>query len=307
MKCTMCGKIIEGQDETQDYAIIVCSHCGGVFLKTPEMNLGAESSVVAESPPPAQAPEASGPEPVSFGWRAGPQSDSFAQSSSGSAFDALELKQDAFAVQAGEPVIAAVPISAAPAAAPPIKEVPHPLQNVGLPTRGVSQVHQKRGRLRMAWPWQRGFMRLLFTAWAAVWYIGTIIAAIHYYDSEKMGCMFGVLPAMLLLGYFPLVNAVNNEVIEVSRYFIMRSCQPLPWFGNLKIPSSEVKQIYCKEDRKRLENDRPTYTVNAILKSNKEIVLVAWIERTDEALFIETQAEEQLGIVDVPVPGEVPK
>jgi hypothetical protein len=353
MTCTMCGKNIEGQDETQDYAIIVCPHCGGVFLKTPELNLSPKPEEVPpevrladdgssdrdrQTEPPSLSSDVPGEIPIvvdlfdaqppkdrevapspsveaaplppgtsSFGWRVGPtQSESAPQENAESAFDSPELRRNAFTEQAEQPMIPAVALSSS-IASPPSRELPPPLKNVELSRPGVSQIHQKRGRLRMAWPWQRGFMRLLFILWAGIWYIGTLVAVLHYYDTEKMGCMFGVLPALLVLGYFPLVNAVNNEVIEVSRHFIMRSCQPLPWFGNLKIPSSDVKQIYCREDRKRIENDSPTYTVNAILKSGREVVLVAWIEKPDHALLVETQAEDQLGIVDVPVPGELRK
>jgi hypothetical protein len=181
--------------------------------------------------------------------------------------------------------------------------------SVELPT--VTTLEKKRGRLRLAWEWNRGGDRLLFMAITLIWYILVLSIYGQKLNSETMGTVLPILVPLLALGYLPLAQFLNRTVIEANRNNLWFFHEPLFWPGRKVFKSDDVSQVYCKEDQKRKAGSgaerRPTYTVNAILKNGTDLVLVAWIESPEKARLIESSIEEQLGIRDRPVEGEISK
>ncbi len=182
-------------------------------------------------------------------------------------------------------------------------------ESVKLPT--VTSLEKKRGRLRLAWAWNRGGDKFLFLAITVIWYILVLSIFGHTLNSETMGTVLPILVPLLLLGYLPLAQFLNMTVIEANRNNLWLFYEPLFWPGRKVFQSDEVSQIYCKEDPKRKAGSGsarvPTYTVNAILKNGTDLVLIAWIESPEKARLIESSIEEQLGIRDRPVEGELSK
>jgi hypothetical protein len=84
------------------------------------------------------------------------------------------------------------------------------------------------------------------------------------------------------------------------------SHKPIPWLGNKRLKSAELKQIYVKEKIKRNNNNTSvTYEVRAILLNGKSIKIISGLPNSEQALYVEQEIERYIGIEDVKVKGEV--
>jgi len=179
--------------------------------------------------------------------------------------------------------------------------------SVELPT--ITTLQKKRGRLRLAWAWNRGGERLLFMAITLTWYMLVYFMFGRTLNMDQLAIQLPLLLLLFGLGYLPLVQFLNSTVIEANRNNLWFFHEPLFWPGRKVFKSDDISQIYCKEDQKRKAGNgvdrKPTYTVNAILKNGSDLVLVAWLESPEQARFIEDSIEEQLGIRNRPVEGEL--
>ncbi len=107
------------------------------------------------------------------------------------------------------------------------------------------------------------------------------------------------------LTYSTLCGFVNRTVLEVNRDELAVWFEPLPWPGEKKIKTGELKQLYCKEKVTRGENSTTrTYQLYAVTRDNKETRLLDRLDSPDVALFFEQQLEYWLKITDQPVVGE---
>ncbi len=108
------------------------------------------------------------------------------------------------------------------------------------------------------------------------------------------------------LTYSTLCAFVNRSVLTVSGGILTIKHQPLPWLGNQSLAGADVEQIYCTEKLGRNPNSAGIqYIVNAKLKNGRQTKLLSGLVERDQALYIEQKLEEKLGIVDVPVGGEM--
>ncbi|HEY7770152.1 MAG TPA: hypothetical protein VIB55_18445, partial [Longimicrobium sp.] len=83
---------------------------------------------------------------------------------------------------------------------------------------------------------------------------------------------------------------------------------PIPWTGNRELPADALEQLYCQEHVTHSRNGGTTirYSVQAIGKgSRRKITLVSGLTDRDQALFIESQVEQKLGITDRRVTSEM--
>ena len=82
--------------------------------------------------------------------------------------------------------------------------------------------------------------------------------------------------------------------------------EPLPWLGEKRIQTAELKQLYCKEKLQRGKNSVSyTYQLYAVTRDNQQLQLLSNLDTPDIALFLEQQLEAWLKIEDKPVFGEV--
>lgn len=117
--------------------------------------------------------------------------------------------------------------------------------------------------------------------------------------------LFGAIGICLM--YYTLCLFVNSTTIRVDHAELSVSHGPLPWWGNVVYPRSDVVQLFCIE---RVHYGRKggisfTYDVEIITRGNVRYSLVSTLPDMGQALFIEQQLERHLGIQDVPVAGEV--
>ncbi len=110
------------------------------------------------------------------------------------------------------------------------------------------------------------------------------------------------------LTYSALAGFYNKTIVTVGMGRLSIQHTPLPWPGNRTIQAADLVQLYSEERLTRSNNvTRMTYQLSAISNQNKKIKLLSGLNSTDEVRFFEHQIEEQLGIQDRPVEGEMPK
>ena len=81
---------------------------------------------------------------------------------------------------------------------------------------------------------------------------------------------------------------------------------PLPWPGNHTLNSADIEQLFCQEKfRQGKHGGSYTYEVHAVLTDGTKKELVSGLDDADQAIFIEQQLEDHLGIEDRRVPGEL--
>lgn len=110
----------------------------------------------------------------------------------------------------------------------------------------------------------------------------------------------------IIMAYYVLAGWLNTTNIFVSRESLEINHKPLPWLGNKKLKSADLKQLYTKEKVSRKNNsNHVTYEVHAILHNGKNIKLLSGLESSEQGLYIEQEIEKYLNIENTPVRGEV--
>ena len=110
------------------------------------------------------------------------------------------------------------------------------------------------------------------------------------------------------LTYSALAGFYNKTTITVGMGQLSIKHSPFPWPGNRTVPASDITQLYSEERVTRSNNvPHTTYQLSAISSQNKKIKLLSGLNTPDEVRFFEHQIEEQLGIQDRPVEGEMPR
>jgi len=106
--------------------------------------------------------------------------------------------------------------------------------------------------------------------------------------------------------YNALAGSINKTNIYVSKDAIKIEHVPLPWVGNKRINVSEIEQLYSKEKISRGENGlNVNYEIYIIMKNGVNIRLLAGLETSEQALFIEQEIEKYFGIEGIKVDGEI--
>jgi hypothetical protein len=116
------------------------------------------------------------------------------------------------------------------------------------------------------------------------------------------------------LTYVVISTFLNRTIIRVAAGTELSvQHRPIPWPGNCKVPTIDLKQLFCTEMspyRFAARFHNPTdysgaFSVLAIKGDDSRVTLVSGLSELDEALFIEQQIEQHLKIRDQRVPGEV--
>ncbi|MEP0355604.1 MAG: hypothetical protein ABJH06_06650 [Paraglaciecola sp.] len=108
------------------------------------------------------------------------------------------------------------------------------------------------------------------------------------------------------ISYYAIAGWFNKSNVFVSKETIEINHKPIPWFGNKKMKSADLKQIYTKEKVTSGKNGTTvTYEVHAILNSGTNTKLLSGLEASEQALYIEQEIEKYLNIKNSPVRGAV--
>jgi hypothetical protein len=110
------------------------------------------------------------------------------------------------------------------------------------------------------------------------------------------------------LTYFVLACLFDSTTVLVDGDRLSIRHRPVPWRGNRSLQAADIVQLYCDRSSHTGNNTKDPwgFCVNAILADERKLKLLSGLAR-DEALFLEQQLEEWLGIEPYPVSGEVEK
>lgn len=149
--------------------------------------------------------------------------------------------------------------------------------------------------------WFLLFFSLFWNGFMIVWHVISISTGAWVMS------LFGLIHTGVgvFLAYYTAALFLNRTVIRANATTLDVKSGPLPWKGDISLPSSAVSQLYCKEKISHGKNgSSASYRVEAVLDGNRRETLVSGLDNADHALFIEQQLERHLKIADVPVAGE---
>lgn len=110
----------------------------------------------------------------------------------------------------------------------------------------------------------------------------------------------------LYLTYSTIAGFVNKTTVELTPGTLAIYFDPLPWPGEKKISTAEIKQLYCKEIHKRSKNGvHYTYNLYAVTQDDRQVQLLSGLDSPELARYFEQQLETWLRIKDQPVLGEI--
>ena len=107
------------------------------------------------------------------------------------------------------------------------------------------------------------------------------------------------------LTYTVLCGYLNKTEIQVNRNQLRVRHYPLPWPGQLSLPTHDVEQLFSVEIRGN--KGARSYQVCALLRGGRKVMFLRSTGSSDRALYVEQQIESFLGIKDRPVGGELPR
>jgi hypothetical protein len=180
---------------------------------------------------------------------------------------------------------------------------------IDMPLPNGIQVHSNARELRLVLRWFSPVY--IFLAFFSVFWIGFLV--MWYSITTDAPVIFQLFPLIHVavgigLAYSTIAGFLNSTTINVERGHLSVRHGPIPWKGNRELPADALEQLYCQEHVTHSRNGGTTirYSVQAISKeSRRKITLVSGLTDRDQALFIETQVEQKLGITDRRVTSEM--
>jgi hypothetical protein len=108
------------------------------------------------------------------------------------------------------------------------------------------------------------------------------------------------------LTYSVITGFINRTILEVTPGKLQLWHEPLPWTGEVKMDTDDIKQLYSKEKSTRGENGTSyTYELWMVTRDGRSRKLLSGLDSSDVPLYIEQQIEAWLHIQDLPVAGEL--
>ncbi len=185
---------------------------------------------------------------------------------------------------------------------------------VPLPEKFV--VDRRTAGLKVSWRWFSptfvflAFFCVFWDGFLVVWYAATLSTAL----SGQMGpevllpLLFPLIHVAVGVGltYYTLAGFLNRTTLTVARAGRLEiRHSPLPWRLQPTIEARQLQQLYVKKTVTRNKNGTTTsYGLHAVDKNNKDMVLLQGLEADSQALWLEREIEDLLGIVDRPVAGD---
>lgn len=191
--------------------------------------------------------------------------------------------------------------------------VPAPAAHAALRPRipTPDSVHiEKNGRnLTMVQRWFS--LKYIPLAFFCIVWAGFLIFWYSMAFGQGMQWVFLVIPLVHLavgvgLTYYTLAGFFNRTVLEITPAEITVRFEPLPWMGEKRLKTADLKQFFCKERASRRRNGMVyTYQLYGVTHDDHQVLLLGNLDSPDFALFFEQQIEGWLRIENQPVAGEI--
>ena len=171
---------------------------------------------------------------------------------------------------------------------------------VALPSR--FKLRRNAGSMEVTWSAGGLFQALVLS----------LIAGGFGYVALTSGMTWLLLVSIALL-YYAAVQLVNTHRLRVDSAQLRITQGPLPWLGNKRCNSTDIKQLYVTEHRPP-KRDKPDqhpaaqapdhYRLLANTHSNGRITILNALASPEQALWLEQEIERLLGIADERIDGE---
>ena len=170
------------------------------------------------------------------------------------------------------------------------------------------QLEQKNGELQLEWRWfspkyiPLAFFCVAWDAFLIFWY-----SMAFGMDAPWIMIVFPVAHLAVGVGltYSTLAGFLNSTKIRLTQTTFSVQHDPLPWWGEVKGPISEVRQFYCREQSPKNSEGARSYQLVAVLADERQLNLVSNLDSPDVGWFLEQQSEGYLGILDKRVADEL--
>ncbi|MBM80993.1 MAG: hypothetical protein CMJ78_10425 [Planctomycetaceae bacterium] len=177
---------------------------------------------------------------------------------------------------------------------------------VEMPAR--CNIERGNDHLKITWRWFTVavwfliFFAVMWNGFMVFWHSMTISKGLWFMSA------FGLIHTAVGVGlvYYIFALFINHTEITVSDGSIRVSHGPLPWGGNKTVSADSVSQLFCYERIRRTKNGGRNYSyeVKIARDRGRNQTLVAGLHDVEQAMFIEQEIEEFLGIEDRPIRGE---
>ena len=141
------------------------------------------------------------------------------------------------------------------------------------------------------------FFTIFWDGFLVVWY-STGIAS----GAPLEMLLFPLLHVAVGIGitYGVLMGLINRTTIRVEAGTLTVRHGPLPWFGNLTIDATRLRQLYLRRQNHRTKNggSYSTWRVLAETDTLEALPIVGKLHDRDQAEYIEWAIEGHLGIED---------
>jgi hypothetical protein len=152
------------------------------------------------------------------------------------------------------------------------------------------------------------FFCLFWDGFMVMWYYIAISQIINGQPAAWAMAAIGLLHLAIGIGmtYSTLANFVNRTEIKLAGGTLTVRHGPMRWGGNHTLSVDDILQFYCS-DRTHSNRRRhwSSYQLNVLKKDGTKLVLLGSLTEREEALFLEEQLEQKLGIAPRQVPGEL--
>jgi hypothetical protein len=147
------------------------------------------------------------------------------------------------------------------------------------------------------------FFAVFWDGFLAVWYY----MAFRLPGSPLMVKLFPLLHVGVgtVLTYAVIAGWLNRTVVEVGPGHLGVRHGPVPWPGNLDLPTGGLKQLFCERRANRGRYGITyTYDLVAVLADGSRRKLLTGLDQPDVPRYLEEQMEKYLRITDMAVTGE---
>lgn len=147
------------------------------------------------------------------------------------------------------------------------------------------------------------FFCLFWDGFLVVWYTMAMRG-----EMPLAAVLFPIIHVLagVVITYLTVAGFVNHTELRVSRDLLTVRQGPLPFPGNKSVSAFDVVQFFVKEAVSYSKNGRHvTYQVWLEMKDSTQRPLLKNLDKHEQALFIEQEAEKFLNIADRLVAGEM--
>ncbi|MBI2394450.1 MAG: hypothetical protein HYV09_33070 [Deltaproteobacteria bacterium] len=183
-------------------------------------------------------------------------------------------------------------------------------------------VGRTSGRASIRWRWWFGrtwdaafglaFALALLAASAFVWAQG--LRRAHGAPLVAGLLLVGFLALLgSILGWVILAGIANTTTVSIADGELRIHSGPIPFGGNHTLPADEIVQLwtepfeYTVHHKRHPPSKQTGWKLEVELSNGGKVTLMRRHDDPEELLYIEQVIERALGIVDVPVEGEVPR